>query len=416
MKKSRFAVLGLYLAITLAALTAVAIVELGLRFAFPDKVEPTADYEVLEADPVLGYRLMPSVDAIFERSEINGANRIHWSTNEEGYRGAPLRTDGSPRVVVYGDSNVQAVFSSLPNTFPNQLEMILARNLSSAPEVINAGVMGYGPDHYLVRMSEGIGRLKPELVILTVFADNDLGDPLRHRLFELRNGELVRRSDHFTYTPRGMSERLQRFADRLLIIKGINKLIGYAYPEERHARANPRPQVFSVDAYVGELEALVDKTLTGYLTQNADFVRVDHYDVDVAANLPAHVASASTKVELLRAILKESKRQATAANVALLVVILPSRVDLTTNGDLNYRVLERFSGYDRRRLSATIKAVCNELQIASVDLFDVFSDSGADRLYFRGDDNHWNDEGQALAARTVASQVEAMLRDRSAFR
>jgi lysophospholipase L1-like esterase len=416
MNKRRVATFGVYLGIVLASAAALAGIELALRSLFPDKIDATADYEVLEPDPVLGYRLKSSVNAVFQRSDANGGDLIHWSTNRDGYRGDALGRKGAPRVVVYGDSNVQAIFSSLPRTFPKQLEMILARNLEVAPEVINAGVMGYGPDHYLLRMSEGIDQLNPELVILTVFADNDLGDPLRHRLFELRDGELVKRSDHFIYPARSMSDRLQGFAARLMITKALNKIINYTLPEPQKNRAIDRVGDSSVDAYIGELQALVSKTLANYLTPYSEFVRVDHYDIDVATNLPAHATSISTKVNLLRAILSESKRKAEAAKVSLVVVILPSRVDLSTSGDLNYRILERFPGYDRRRLSSTVRAVCDQLAIESVDLFDAFASHGGDHLYFRGDDTHWNDEGQALAARTVAPLVEAMLRRRSATR
>jgi len=58
-----------------------------------------------------------------------------------GYRGDELLTDSTPRVVALGDSNIQAVFSNLEDTFPKQLEKNLIAELGDKVEVVNAGVV-----------------------------------------------------------------------------------------------------------------------------------------------------------------------------------------------------------------------------------------------------------------------------------
>ena len=49
--------LKFYVLLVVAASLFLAACELGLRSAFPDEIPSTADYEMLEPDDVLGYRL-----------------------------------------------------------------------------------------------------------------------------------------------------------------------------------------------------------------------------------------------------------------------------------------------------------------------------------------------------------------------
>src|SRR5687768_7505625 len=65
---------------------------------------------------------------------------------------------------------------------------MLARELSArAPtEVLTAGVTRYRPDQAYRRMQAELPRLEPQVVVLAIFADNDMGDLVRSRLFRLR--------------------------------------------------------------------------------------------------------------------------------------------------------------------------------------------------------------------------------------
>jgi len=78
--------LKFYVLLVVACAAFLAACELGLRWMLPDDVPSTADYEMLEADDVLGYRLGPSIDAVFERTPANGGDRIRWRTNARGFR------------------------------------------------------------------------------------------------------------------------------------------------------------------------------------------------------------------------------------------------------------------------------------------------------------------------------------------
>ena len=377
-----------------------------MRSAFPDETPSTADYEMLEPDGVLGYRLAPSLDAVFQRTPANGGDRIRWRTNTSGFRGEELSATNAPRIVVYGDSNVQAVFSTDANTFPEQLESIVASDLGRPVEVVNAGVIGYGPDHYLLRMTAELPVLQPVLVVLTIFGDNDLGDSLRHRLLETRDGRLSRRRDHFVYPGTSLAERARRFAASLLIVHAAGRALALSGPLPDDY-GDPSDQVDTATR-IRQLDELAALTFARYQTPRSPFLRGDYYDIDVA--VAPESESARAKLSLLGAILREAKDTADAAGVALLVAIEPSRVDLTTLDPVNHESLrEAYPSYDRQRLTRSIEELCHSEAIDVVNLYDAFSENSPDTLYFKGDDNHWNDAGQRLAAETIAPRVVARL-------
>src|SRR5262249_36170994 len=72
------------------------------------------------------------------------------------------------------------------DTFPAKLEGYLKeRTTGKDVEVINSGVTGFGPDQSLLKMSQEIDVYHPSVVVLQIFADNDFGDIVRNRLFDL---------------------------------------------------------------------------------------------------------------------------------------------------------------------------------------------------------------------------------------
>src|SRR6185503_7481910 len=92
--------------------------------------------------------------------------------------------NGRQRIVVYGDSFVEAEFSPLAETFPKRLEARL-RAAGVPLEVLNAGVVGYGPDQVCVRLEKELTQLRPDLLIVALASGNDYGDLVRNKLFRL---------------------------------------------------------------------------------------------------------------------------------------------------------------------------------------------------------------------------------------
>src|SRR5450756_45041 len=132
MKKADWLVLGA------STVVSLVLLEVVLRMCCPLFASP------YQTDDVLLVKLIPGASKVFTRTAVNGGNRVVSHVNDMGFRGPELRPAADlKRVIVYGDSNVEAEFSELPATFAKQLESRLTRPSSQGVEVVNAGVVGY---------------------------------------------------------------------------------------------------------------------------------------------------------------------------------------------------------------------------------------------------------------------------------
>jgi lysophospholipase L1-like esterase len=135
------------------------------------------------ADPAIPLALLPTEGGCIARSALLGIEFapscsgaiFTWRmrTNELGLRGAPLRSDGSRRILAVGDSCTFGWAVGEPLSYPVQLERRLARDLPGEHiQVINAGVPGYTSHQGLLYLRERGLALEPELAIVG-FGFND---------------------------------------------------------------------------------------------------------------------------------------------------------------------------------------------------------------------------------------------------
>ena len=129
----------------------------------------------------------------------------------------------------------------------------------------------------------------------------------------------------------------------------------------------------------------------------------DHYDADVS--LQPECASARYKLALCAAVAREMRTVADAAGTKLLFLVVPSRLDVCEGFDLGWIDPQRWPDWERGRLPAAIAAVVRATGVAYLDLYQAFRAGGACELFFRGGDSHWNEQGQALAARLAAGRI-----------
>jgi hypothetical protein len=119
----------------------LVIAEFGLRGVLGPRFAT-----IYERDDRLLYRLIPNAERVIVLPAINGGIVAPYRINSQGFRGAELARPGeSMRVIVYGDSFIQGDFSRTEDTFTEQLRARLAGKMGSSVEVVNAGVIGYGP-------------------------------------------------------------------------------------------------------------------------------------------------------------------------------------------------------------------------------------------------------------------------------
>jgi len=102
------------------------------------------------------------------------------TTNKAGFHDVEHELEKFPdryRIVVLGDSYIEALQLPIDQGFTQQLEQLLGHSITKRRvEVINLGVSGSGPAQYY-RILEKKGLIyKPDLVVMAVFPDNDFRD------------------------------------------------------------------------------------------------------------------------------------------------------------------------------------------------------------------------------------------------
>jgi hypothetical protein len=397
------------------ALALLFAMELALRIAYPEKVLAIAEERTkVQSLPYVFHPeylvvLKPNVAKTYRRDRDNGGESIDWETNSDGFRGKPLRAHPPVRIMVYGDSNIQAPFSRLENTYPYKLGQYLTQLSGTDIEVINAGIVGSGPDQSLMRFAGQFDRYKPDLVVFAVFADNDFGDIIRNRIFTLNaQGELVRTGFRAT-----IDDELRGKLPRLLLVSAaqamthlLSDVVGTPASSDRASAQAPVGADTGQDAV---FKKLIDVTEAEYAIYKKGEPRAfshfaDHYDIDLAVHPTAE--SSRVKIALMNGVLQEVKNTAQAKGTNLLVLIEPSDIDITHDNDrITSAYLSRFDEYRRERLTSIVDDICTQNHIDHINLFPIFARSNPDTLYFKSGDTHWNDAGQDLAARESAKYI-----------
>ena len=387
--------------ILIITMVILAALELSLRLVFPEKVEKEVDLSSLayEHDPDTIISLKPNITKEFVNSEINGANVITWKTNSLGYRGEELSEKDSYRIVVYGDSNVQARFSEIENTFPKKLEQFLENEINDV-EVINGGLVGAGPDQSVLRFVKDADVIKPDMVVLHIFADNDYGDVVRNRLFELDDNDQLIRSEHPVSRDQQISRKetgIVNYLNSLLLTRAVAMLLS---EDESELSRDERVDVM--------LEKLESESSIEYSVYENRAARVashfaDHYDFDVATEPGGDAAK--TKIMLMGKVLELAKLEASKRDVQLIVMVQPAVFDVSVdNAVLNQKDLERYEGYHYTNLTDPIKDICDRIELQCVHLIDEFVKHDPETLYLK-EDNHWSDKGQELSARVASKYI-----------
>lgn len=360
------------------------------------------------------HSLIPGSARFFDRSPVNGGQRIVVRVNDDGYRGEPLLEGAHPRIVVYGDSFIEAEFSELGNTFAEQLEGRLTTDRDPNIEVVNAGVVAYGPDQVARRMQDELPRLKPRLSIVAVYAGNDYGELVRNRLFALSDSGHVVENEPRLHTSLRTRFGLARWqpATLKLLDQGGTRLASIVkWRFEHHFGVRPAHAATLAPAgrdmgFIDESLESLSKEYAEHVVRGSNEVRSlfgDPYDADVAL-LPKSESS-RYKRQLMTGVLERIQRTADSNQVGLLLLIIPSPIDLCESHDLGRVDRARYPEYRRTELTGFLERTAADLGIDALDLFEPFQQRGGCRLYFGGNDNHWNDEGQRVAADVVMEHL-----------
>lgn len=386
----------------------LATIELGLRFAYPEKLD---NNKISLASLAFQHNnsyiisLKPNFEKEFEVNKKNGGGTVAWKTNSSGFRGVDTAEKTGLRTIVYGDSNIQARFTQNKNTYPSVLQNLLKEKHKNA-DVINAGLVGAGPDQSLIRLSEDIDKIVPDIVIFHVFADNDYGDIIRNRLFEINSqGQLIK-TTYPVSKDQEITSREPSFGNwlqSLLIVRAVLKLASNEVDIDKLSKQERTAKI---------LADLENQSIIEYDIYQQNRPRLishfaDHYDIDIATDSDAD--SARTKIILMENILLEAEKLVSSRKAIFLVVVQPSVYDLTLNvHSFGYKDLEKYQSYQQHNLTKPLKDICKKHTLNCVHLIDHFLQNEPDSLY-RKNDNHWNDKGQRVSAEATLSKIMELL-------
>ena len=307
------------------------------------------------------------------------------------------------RILVYGDSFVAAEFSSDEKTFVRRLEDYLRQSSEEEIEVINAGVAGYGPDQVSLRMERELAGLNPDLVIVAICAANDFGDLIRNKLYSLdASGAL---EPEMQCCPMSSLSELRDGVDPLDFLQVhpqdlVLSVDGRRAPKEQPELAEY--QARRVKGWLGDRVREYEETVVVGDRVVRDLFG-DYYDLDIS--LTPNSDSAKYKLRLMGTGLLEIVRQGQARGVPVVFVFIPADIDACNERDLVRIDRSEFPAYRRSALTDALERIAERHSLHYLSLFQIFRDNGPDGLYFRGNESHWNDQGQDLAAKRVAEYL-----------
>ena len=385
-----------YLAFFIAIMVTFAAVETVLQVFFRSHYFAVNDYD----ERVL-FKLQPGASRAFTHLPVNGGETLVYHVNSDGFAGPELLPEGeATRVLVYGDSFMNAVYTPLEERFTSRLQTMLGDRLGRKVEVINAGIAGYGPDQILRRMETELATYKPDLVIVGIFTGNDFGDLLRNRLYRLDEAGTLVEND-FRLSP-AQARQIAQNQSELVTLRVLKNTL-------KRLRTGPGHfDNFDAAGWIDRALAQHRREYEEFVVQGDNTVgefAVDPYTADIAVD--ADAPSSQYKIEMMKQVFAGIKGEAEKAGLPLLAVVIPHPMDVL-NGDHASGKIDPalYPGYDPTRLVQTMSDIVAETGVPQVNLFAPFSAVDANTLYLKGGDDHWNSAGQALAAELVADQIQ----------
>jgi hypothetical protein len=296
---------------------------------------------------------------------------VHLRFNREGLRGQEIgpKRDDISRVLVIGDSFIEAAQVSEEATLVRQLDVLLASG-DQRVEVLNGGVGNWGPVEQHLYLREALPRLRPDLVVQAFYLGNDVNNAGQNR--KLLEPDRDRR-------------------ERARPVKPADFLANLLREHSRLAR------VFES----GVLDKLRYQQVTTF--PQADKRHLNIFRVDEPAELTRNWRTTEEVLGLTRQALEQ-------AGVRFVLMVVPSKwqvdqqawlVALDENGLANDQT------WDLERPNQRLAELARRQGIPMVDLLPAFRAEAASgtQLYYTIN-AHWNEAGNLTAARTLQEYLQ----------
>ena len=369
-----------------ATILSLAVLELVLRAFFPSH----GTWRIYRIPhPELGWVLEPGVE--FARPMPGGYVDVRY--NSDGFRDSEhsgAEPENAMRIIVLGDSYMEANMVPLQNVFHKQLERLTKHHRS---QVItrNLGVAGYGTlQEYMTFMKAG-KRLKPDLVLLAFYLHNDILNNAEH----LNTDAMAMRE--------GKRKRpyLKESSDsEWTILKPDYEFIQAKYLKQKNS------WTFQV-RYNSVLLSLIRIARRTLRAQSESF----RDNSSLALNFCQQKTKFERGWQTTERIIKRLNMDVQSAGAKLVVFSVPAIHDSDLNliAELEQAVkkktpqycVEQSPGYRR------LREMLARNKIDYIDLAPAFREavtSEGKNLFLKGD-WHWNKNGHALAAKIVYDRL-----------
>jgi len=296
------------------------------------------------------------------------------NTNSAGMRDREhnlQKGSGVFRILVLGDSFMEANQVKFEDSFASLLEHQLTEGSGRSVEVINAGVSGWGTDDELTYLTRRGVRYKPDLIIVAMTLHNDVSDNLLEEFHTFRNGQLEERPA--TLVP----------WRSLVLLRVKEWLASHSHLYQIFLRA-VRSNWVSIQAQ--ELDADLGNMLR-------------------RASNPRMTMGWEMTGKLFEKIVKvagENNAKSIVVLLPLLVQVYPEELPrlLSSNNLRNEDV-------EIEKPQQIMKTIGKAVGLPVIDLLPTFSEEkrrccGA--LFLKGD-GHWNEQGHLTAASEVAKRI-----------
>ncbi len=345
-----------------AVVVALGCAELGLRLFYPQPLgvwHEDRDGLALHWPGLVTY--LPQFGHVVSINSVGMRDREH----------TVPKVDGTYRILILGDSFMEALQLPFEASFPRLLERELGATTRRPVEVVNASVSGWGTDDELMYLEKYGARWEPDLILVALTLNNDVKDNLRERFHKIEHGALTE----------GSRRTLSSQEFRLIELKGFLASRSHAYQLFLRYRRSRERRI--------EAEQL-----------NAHVL--DLFRPTTSRELARGLETTRLLLERIALIAAQQKAEA-------VVVLLPLAVQVSGQapGGLVERVGTATGALDIDRPQRLLRGVAERVGVEVIDLLPQFRErtaAGGPSLYLERD-GHWNESGHGLAAGIVASEL-----------
>jgi lysophospholipase L1-like esterase len=281
------------------------------------------------------------------------------------------KRNGTFRILLLGDSFMEALHVAFDESFPKLLEDRLRQNGIRGVEVINAAVSGWGTEDelaYLVRYGRA---LKPDFILIAMTLHNDVSDNLREQFYTLKEGQLQARPVREIPSKEYLA----------LQIKGFIASHSHLF------------QLWRKYWYRKEIQN------TG--------LRLNRHVANLLSNTKTDTIERGWRLTFQEMAAIQAEGKEIGAKTA--VVLIPSSLQLSRGKLVKLMSTNNLSqrGITDREPQDIMINFGTKQGLAIIDLFPAFKEWGEkrnERLYLESD-GHWNSTGHRLAADSVVSEL-----------